>query len=350
MLNPDVAGKVIHVGPHFLEPKGGIAQVLHYYRKHIFGPDTVFIENSDSRGKVVNVWKFAHGYAGLYKACLDKSVEFVHIHTASRISFRRSCVFASLARRMGKKVIMHIHGGGFRDYYAEAPAYVTRQLAACHALVVLSESWRKFFREIGANERIFVVNNIIERPAAAMPDRHALPLHAICLGLVADAKGTFDLVRAVGLRKDSLVGKLRLHIGGNGDTERLQRMIAELGVGDIVCYEGWVSGDRKAALLADASITVLPSYAEGVPLTILEALAYGHAVVSTPVGGIPEVVDTSDSVLLTPGDIEGLADTLVALVSSPDTVRRMGESSLRNAADFFPNAVARQLEVVYASL
>jgi glycosyltransferase involved in cell wall biosynthesis len=128
----------------------------------------------------------------------------------------------------------------------------------------------------------------------------------------------------------------------------LEAAIAESGLGDCVHFNGFVSGDAKAGLLSRTDVFVLPSYNEGLPISILEAMSYGCAIVSTPVGGIPEVVK-DNGVLVKPGDIDGIASAIYSL-SDPETCLRMGAESSRIVQDFYPEAVMARLRQIYLSL
>ena len=151
--------------------------------------------------------------------------------------------------------------------------------------------------------------------------------------------------------KEELNNKVLLHIGGNGETERLQEIIAHEGLSSIVKFEGWVSGKKKIDLLNKADIFILPSYTEGLPISILEAMAYSVPVISTNVGGIPEVIKNEENgYILTPGDKEGFFNSIMALATDKALRKRMGEISCKRIQQNFPENVSKKLENIYAKL
>ncbi|PTQ82031.1 glycosyl transferase family 1 [Nitrosospira multiformis] len=100
----------------------------------------------------------------------------------------------------------------------------------------------------------------------------------------------------------------------------------ELGVSDKILFAGWLGKAEKDHLLARAAIFVLPSYHEGVPMAILEAMSWGIPIVTTPVGGMPEVVtEGQEGLLVNSGDIVGLAHALARLLAAPSLRRAFGE-------------------------
>ncbi|WP_321169864.1 glycosyltransferase family 4 protein [Salinigranum rubrum] len=136
-----------------------------------------------------------------------------------------------------------------------------------------------------------------------------------------ERKGVRELVTALGSVLADDRGSLRVDIAGDGPLSDLVESLAE--EHQRVTYHGYVSEERKRALLERGSVYVLPSYAEGLPIALLEGMAGGNAAVATTVGSIPEVVDDRSGRLVEPGDDDALAAALESLVASPTTVQEM---------------------------
>lgn len=350
MLSKDITAQLLTIGPHFTPPKGGIAQVIDNYRRFILGDDTFYICNSDTRGKFINTWLFFKGLHQL-STTLKKhhSIKIVHIHTASFISFRRAVFFAKAAKRLGKKVVMHIHGGAFKDFYASNSDYIKKSLSICDAVIVLSPTWKEFFEQNNIHHNIHVVNNVIEPPTL-----HPVPsdgrIHALFLGLLTKSKGIYDLLNAINSIKEQLRGRFLLHIGGNGETQKVETFIRENQLEDIAVFEGWVGGDKKIELLNKSALNILPSYNEGMPLSLLEALGYGHVIIATAVGAIPEIVDDTNGFLLQPGKVNDLANAILNAVNNAQLLKTLAHSARQRAAAFAPICVETNLLGVYNSL
>jgi len=111
----------------------------------------------------------------------------------------------------------------------------------------------------------------------------------------------------------------RAVLGGDGDVEETRDLVRELGLADKVDVPGWVGPAQVDEILRKADIFVLPSFAENLPMSIIEAFAYGVPVISTPVGSVPEMVeDGRTGLLVSPGDSVGLGDALQRLLSDAD--------------------------------
>ena len=147
-------------------------------------------------------------------------------------------------------------------------------------------------------------------------------------------------------------GRLILDIGGGMfEVERLKQFIKANHLEDIIHFHGWVSGDDKIRLLNTADAFILPSYTEGVPISILEAETYGLPILSTAVGGIPEIVsDGGNGFLFTPGDKVAMKTAVDKLLVDTKLCRALGESSTMIAANNLPANLETVLTCLYVDL
>lgn len=308
-----------------------------------------FVANSKG-GLLANIWfliKSLMQCEGIYRT--NKQIEIVHIHTASYNSFKRSVLYIKQAKRYGKKVVCHIHGGGFRDFRKTCPEFVDKHLNMCDAVVALSETWRKYFAEELELNNVYVINNIIENPKIMQVENDGR-FHILFLGLITEVKGIFDLLDVLRDNKEVWNGHIILHVGGNGKVDEFKQKIVEYGIENMVVYEGWVSGDKKVSLFNIANAFILPSYTEGVPISILEAMSYGIPILSTLVGGIPEVVNTDTGILFTPRDKTMMAKAITKIFSDVELCHSMKSNCKKEANAYLPNSIAMQLKNLYDQL
>ena len=118
---------------------------------------------------------------------------------------------------------------------------------------------------------------------------------------------------------------------------------------NIVFFEGWVGGEKKIELLNWADLYILPSFNEGLPISILEAMSYGLPIISTPVGGIPEVVK-GNGVLVTPGNIKEIHDAIKKYIDNPLLIEKERNISLKMVETYLPDFVMNQLKNIYEKL
>jgi glycosyltransferase involved in cell wall biosynthesis len=197
-------------------------------------------------------------------------------------------------------------------------------------VIALSVEWKQWVLGVEPDAKVEVVFNSLARNTGAGPrtsfDRKPTVLF---LGRIGQRKGTFDLLRAFAAVK-SAVPEARLVVGGDGDAERLLAEAQALCVRDAVTYVGWVEGDAKSRLIAECWVLALPSYHEGLPMAILEAMAFSRAVVSCPVGGISQaVMEGETGFLVQPGDVSTLTHRLMTILSGPHAAAQMGRAGRR---------------------
>jgi glycosyltransferase involved in cell wall biosynthesis len=257
----------------------------------------------------------------------------VHVQTASRGSFWRKAVVCFMARAAHRPYIVHLHGGGFTRFYERESGpmgrFVIRTTLAHAALVLaLSSEWRERLLRISPAARVEVLHN-----AVAIPDRDRTrrplenELRLLFLGHLLPDKGVYDLVKAFA-QVAGQFPRLKLVLGGVGHIEAVRELASELGVRERVELPGWLGPERKNAALATSTIFLLPSYHEGMPMALLEAMSWGLPVITTPVGGIPQIVtDKINGLLVAPGDVAALAAAIARLLHDPALRELLGNAA-----------------------
>ena len=277
----------------------------------------------------------------------------VHVQTASRGSFWRKFVVCLLARAAGRPYIVHLHGGGFTRFYQNESGSLGRRLirsTLAHAALViaLSEEWRQQLLRICPTAKIEVLHNAVIIPDVHEPRPQEPEPTLLFLGHLLRDKGVYDLVRAFALIAPKFP-RAKLILGGVGDIEAVRQLTAQLEIPRRVTCPGWLDAERKTAAFAGSLVFLLPSYAEGMPMALLEAMSWGLPVIATPVGGIPQVVEHEVSgLLVAPGDIKGCAAQMERLLTDPSLRERLGSAAReRIAADFSLGDALDRLSAIY---
>lgn len=254
--------------------------------------------------------------------------DVVHVHSSQYFSFYRSAFYVLVAAWVWRvPVVLHVHGSSFDEFVATESRLSRRVQSlvyrAADEVVVLSAYWRETLAEYVDEDDIRVIPNAVD-PDAYDPAFDVDPPHVVFVSDLISRKGVADLLTALdSLRPTGEQGSFRVTIAGKGPlADRVERA-ADTHSG--VEYLGYVSERGKRELLDEGSIFVLPSYAEGLPIAILEAMAGGNAILSTTVGSIPEVVDERSGALVPPGEPDELERELRRLVEAPAEVREMAE-------------------------
>lgn len=354
VLIPSTVSKaVIMTGVYYKNNHpGGISAVIQYWSRYFEGLQ--YYPEYKEGSRLVQLYWFITTYMRLFfRFAFDRRIKILHCHTAAGYDFMRTSSFVRLAKLFGKKVIIHSHASRFKDYYIQSgdvrKKKIRKTLNSADVLIVLSESWREWFKSIEVKSDIItVLHNITEYPTIIdNNESKGTKKNFLFLGEIGPRKGVFDLLEAIARHKDVLRDRMELRIGGNKMEDKLKAFIIDNKLADFTFFEGFVTGRRKIDLLNWADIYILPSYNEGLPISVLEAMSYSMPIISTPVGGIPEVVNDKNGVLVTPGDCDGIYEAIIGYLDNPDIISIHGEASRSKAEAYLPDNVMRDLLDIY---
>jgi glycosyltransferase involved in cell wall biosynthesis len=328
---------VAHYGPA-IGSEGGMSSVLDVYSR---------MPLQRYRFEIVPTWSpdsalwglvpFSRALAGIVPTRERPAI--AHVHLSERGSFVREGAIAAASHALGIRVVLSLHGRDFAEFCDAHPGLVRRVFRCADAIVALGPTTAAVAeRHVAPGARVEVVPNPIEAPERVTAAGEQ-PETVVFGGVVGRAKGVDVLVRAweqvAASRPDS-----RLVVAGPpGDCAPV--------VMPRLAWLGSVPRGEMRRLLASARVAVLPSRAEVMPMFLLEAMAEGRPVVTTPIADIPATVGKSGR-MVPVEDAGALAVALVELLSDPATATREGDALRRRAlADFSPRAIGEQLESVY---
>jgi glycosyltransferase involved in cell wall biosynthesis len=228
--------------------------------------------------------------------------------------------------------------------------WIRRTLDKSSKVIALSESWATFLSAYAPGANINIVPNsvkVVDLPAQPLEEAGRI----LFLGRVEKRKGILELLLAVSLLKHSFP-MIKLIIGGDGDIDAVREKIRKLNISENVEVLGWINADQKANELTRALIFTLPSYDEGLPMAMLEAMAVGKAVVVTPVGGIPEAVKhRQNGLLVAPGDVNALVSALSETLQDRLLCKTMGANARNTIKLHFSTTLLLQnLSKIYKEL
>jgi glycosyltransferase involved in cell wall biosynthesis len=301
----------------------------------------------DKAKRALRAWL---GFMGLL---LRGRVALLHVHLNSDASFWRKALFVVPAMFFDIPCVLQVHCGAFPEFYRRrcsplAQRFVRWLLRRARAVVALSEASRQSLTFIDPRLDVLVIPNPVEIPAwrAALS---AAPPTVLFLGMVKEAKGAFDLLRAWPAVRQA-VPDARLVLAGAGDLERAREIAQEHGFP--VETPGWVLGEEKAALLRHAWVLALPSHWEAMPMAVLEAMAAGVPVVASRVGGIPGVViDGQTGLLVEPRNVNALGEALARILGEAQTRHALGRAARERATEHFSaEVVVPRLEALWDSI
>jgi glycosyltransferase involved in cell wall biosynthesis len=347
---------MINHGVLFVSPenkKGGIGAVLQLYKRYIPNFQIVYTY-PDAKEKNKIIYFAIALYKIAKKLSLDDQIEIVHIHSASKGSFLRKSLVLLLAKAFSKIVVLHIHGGGFKEFYkfskirAKLILYILRK---ADKVICLTEEWHGYFSSGLGLQNVEVVANPIELPNIQERHKHIGVINMLFLGAIVKSKGIFDLLAYLSTNSYFINNKLHLHIGGEGDVIQLHSFLDRSQNKEGIVYHGWVDSGKKSELFQLADIFILPSYYEGLPMGVLEAMSYGKPIIATRVGGIPSVVKHGfNGWLYVPNNEKELDAIFEEIIQQPDLLQQYGANSRKEVSRFAIPNILNQLDEIYNSL
>lgn len=347
MLKP----KILFVGPG--NNKGGIGAVLNVYSRNIteFQLIKTYPENS-SANRVVYFLKSI--FLVIQKLLKEKRINIVHIHTASNGSFIRKSIVLLIAKMLSRKAILHVHGGSFKEYVASSrmrAKYILAILNRADAVICLSDEWSDYFKKQMGLNNVVVLSNPIELPILSNNQKNSKKLELLFLGAVVQAKGIFDLLEYLTTNRFFKSGRIRLHIGGEGDHDYLNMLLQKHGIADRVIYHGWVGHENKLKLMNMVDVFILPSHVEALPMSILEAMSFAKPIISTKVGGIPSLVKEGvNGWLYDSGQIHQLDQIFDEIFTGKNILQSYGHNSRSQALQYDIHNVIEKLNSIYTKV
>ena len=333
-MNRDI---VYLIGPS-TETRGGIGYVIGTHLKSALSDshELIHIVTQRDGGALIKAVTYAKAVFRFFLLRLTRGRGLVHIHSSIGPSFYRKAVLFYLCRWTGCPVIFQFHSGHFLKYHAGGNRLIRflieDVLRLARLNVALTESWSQKIKSLTNRcAPVEVVPNPIDtaiyKPGGEEGGRPKTA-QLLYLGAIIKPKGVYDVVDAFKLLRAQ---GLEPHIVMAGDREidQVKERCREAGVAAQFEFPGWVSEKEKLALLWRSDLLLLPSYGEGLPLCVLEAMACGLPIVCTDVGGLADLVQHGENGLLfKPGEVGVLARHIATLLNDESLRQRMSQNNV----------------------
>jgi glycosyltransferase involved in cell wall biosynthesis len=337
---------------------GGISTVVSNYRAGgLFERCNITYVTSHCDGSPLKkIFTACKAFFSAFYFLMFSRVNVVHIHLSHGASFWRKSGFIWMTRFFRKPLLVHLHGSDFRDFYYRQQksyrgAYVNSTFNTADVIVTLSTDWEEWVQGVVSGPRVITVHNSIAR-STPPKDISKQTSQLLFLGRIGKRKGAFDLLNAIAAVKEEFPD-VYLIMGGDGEVDKAAAMARELGIEENVKFAGWVRGDEKKQLFFESAAFLLPSYSEGMPMSVLEALSSGLPVIASSIGSISEQIsDGVEGYLISPGDIDALASRIETVLSASEMASREMATAARNKFEqcFSSDVVLPRLEKEYARL
>jgi glycosyltransferase involved in cell wall biosynthesis len=365
--------KVLVLGP-VPPPYGGIATVMFSIIESELRSEFEFdvfnrtVLPDDRKSFIQRMWFRIQRFYAYFKKLRTGKYDFVHIHSADPV-FPGTVIFMIITRLAGTKILLHMHGTDWDDFYSRASKkdqlIVRYGIRLADHVIVLYSLWETNLRNLYPGITISTVHNLIHRmdepntntvrqkkiDAGISPTQFTV----VSIGTVGYRKGSFEILKAVPgvIAKEPSIRFLL--VGGEevpGEYDQVASVMKDSNLSEFVKMTGEVVRDDVPYFLAMADIFILPSYIEGMPMSIIEAMQLGKPIIASKVGGIPEMIEDGVSgLLIDPGDPNGIAHAVLTLFSSPELRNKLGSKAAEAFAEKFEFSTGiKQIRSVYSSM
>jgi glycosyltransferase involved in cell wall biosynthesis len=344
----------ILVAGHLPPPAGGVAT---YYQSLLNSSlpekvDLKFVQTSTHNRKLDQSGKFSlsNVFAAIadcwrfMKAVNQHKPQVSHIATAFGLSFVKHSICVVIARLFGSRVLLHPHCG-FGALYTDRPGwwkwYFRQVIRLTQGVITLSSEW-DLIKEVVPGCPVYFLPNAINLDTYRgifqqhkMRSRNISQIKVLYLGYLGRDKGTFDLIEAAQesmRRKTAVIFDLFGDDLEAGEVKLLKEAVLQKGLEGVVHFHPFADAATKLDAFSEADVFIYPSYSEGMPMAVIEAMACGLPIVATRVGGLPDLVHEGENgILVDPRCPDQLADALQRLSSHPDIRTAMERTSFKTA-------------------
>lgn len=314
-----------------------------------------------SEGRTESGWqkllRLAISPFALLRFGLRQRPDIVHINTGlDHKAYWRDLAYLMVAKLLRIKVVNQIHGGPMPDKFFPHSAALTwllrQMLSASDAVSVLSLNEYKAYAAFAPRARLSHIPNAID-PAGLLGTIAASdlgrPLRLVYIGRLVREKGLFETLDAIASLR-SAGRDVYVDIAGGGSAEKdLRVRSTELGLSGHVLFHGPVFGTAKNDLWCQADVLVFPSYSEGLPYALLEAMAAGTPAITCATGAIPDVMQHGvHGLFVPPRDAAAVAAAIAVLDDDRELLERMARASRARVLEQYTLArLARDFSGLY---
>ncbi len=314
--------------------RGGITSVVkaHQQGKQWEEYHCKWIETHIDTGALAALWYLLKSYVQFLFYL--PTAKIIHFHLSEPGSAIRKLLFFFPTYLCGKKTIVHFHAFSPDTTINGSKQWVYRYIfSRANKVVVLSNTWKEAVYEAFKIDNIEVVYNPCT--TVVSENRYSKQKNILYAGAVNARKGYADMIRAFAKIAHEYCD-WNIVFAGNGEIKEGRALAKELGIENQCKFLGWLNGEQKDKAFKEAAIFCLPSYAEGFPMAVLDAWSYGLPVITTPVGGIPDVAKNGENMLVfEPGDVDALADCMQRLITDEILYDRIKKASINFAENKF---------------
>ena len=347
--------KILMTGPA-ASVQGGMRTVVNQYlsSEHWKAAEIRYIPTYVEASYVEKLLFFGIRFLQIIFVGLIWKPDVLHMHVSERGSFWRKAILLRLFRKFGVKTVLHHHGAEFFPFYEGASAwkrkYIEQTIEMTDVNLVLSSYHLGLMKDRFSQGNFKVLYNAIEPENGNIYDPDATGI--LFVGRLGERKGTYDLIEALSDLEDKLPSEIKVYFCGDGEVEKVKKLLEEKNLSHRAAHVGWCAKAQLKQFFEQSMLLILPSYHEGLPMSLLEAMYAGIPCIATEVDGIPELIRSgSNGLLVEPGNIEQIKNSLLQLIQNKELRKEFSREGYQTVSRYFLLAEhIKILETLYCEI
>lgn len=327
-------GGMLTVAKHFLDDK-----------KYLDAVNVYYVGTATRKSPLIKMLYFMVKIPWIIAILCTKKIDIVHVHMAEKTSVYRKGLVMRIARLFRCKIICQMHAGPFMEWYRQlSPSkqkHIKKIINIPDRMLVLGNYWLEQMKEIVNPSKLGVLYNGVIIPEENNYDA-AIAKDISFFGHLKTTKGIYDFLDAISIIKNDLPIDTKINLCGISDEFDIEKELIKRELDKIVLYHGWVVGEKKRDIISRTAISVLPTYVEGLSMTVLEGMAMGIPVVTTNITTMPEIIDEIVE-MIDPGNANALANAMLTLMCSEQKRKEISDKEYKRVRDVF--SVERMIEI-----
>ena len=295
------------------------------------------------------------GILKIIKELLFHHYEIMHVHMSEKGSVYRKNLVILISKLLKVKVVIHMHGAEFEVWFnnlsAKRKKRVIEIINRGDRIIILGDYWKSFFEKI-VNDKNKIIKLYNSVPTYNHNPYNNDARSFLFLGSLIKRKGIYDLLDAIRDISVYLPHDITFDLYGPNIPKEVNEKIIQYELQERVFYHGWLKKEQKEKVFGNTMVNILPSYNEGLPMSILETMAYGIPNISTKVAAIPEAIENGiKGVLVDKGDIKGLSDAILHFINNSQDLNKLSDNCFSTVnKNFSISAHIEKLILIYRDL
>lgn len=322
---------------------GGMLTVINNFlnsEKFVKSTNLDYVATVSRKNVLFKIVKFLFAYIKILFKLIFCKVDIVHVHMAERGSVLREGFVVKTANFFNKKTIIHLHAAEIEKWYLTLSSRKQKRVEdtfkCADKILILGKNWEKFMISLVGENNIKKIDILYN--AVNVPNKNYYNIDSnfiLFYGMLIDRKGIKDVFQSFDNAKKYIDSKIKLLIYGDDVENQINSLLSQYNNDKRIVYKGWLDKKDFPEVARNTILHLLPSFNEGLPMSILETMSYGIPNISTNIAAIPEAISSKEGILINPGDCDSLTSAIVKICNDYSLRKYLSNNSYLKVRQLF---------------